>query len=205
LEPVNLLILDEPTNHLDIASKEVLKQAICAFDGTVIVVSHDRDFLDGTVSKVYEFAHGRVREHLGGIYQFLAEAEAEQAARLAPAQRAETPKPASAATTASKTAKPTTTPAATAPTATTPTQPTALSFEAQKELKRQRQKVERDVHNAEVEIARLEAEIARTESEMMTPEGSSNPDLFKRHAALKQQLDAQTDAWMLASEQLENL
>jgi ATP-binding cassette subfamily F protein 3 len=205
LKPVNLLILDEPTNHLDIASKEVLKQAICAFDGTVIVVSHDRDFLDGTVSKVYEFAHGRVREHLGGIYQFLAEAEAEQAARLAPAQRTESPKQASAATTASKTAKPTATPAATAPTATTPTQPAALSFEAQKELKRQRQKVERDVHNAEVEIARLEAEIAQTESEMMTPEGSSNPDLFKRHAALKQQLDAQTDAWMLASEQLENL
>ncbi len=191
LEPVNLLILDEPTNHLDIASKEVLKQAISAFDGTVIVVSHDRDFLDGTVSKVYEFAHGRVREHLGGIYQFLAEAEAEQAERLAPAQRSDGQKqvqqPTAAAPQASETAT------------------TTLSFEAQKELKRQRQKVERDVKNAEAEIARLEAEIAQTESEMMTPEGSSNPDLFKRHATLKQQLDAQTDAWMLASEQLEQL
>jgi ATP-binding cassette subfamily F protein 3 len=191
LEPVNLLILDEPTNHLDIASKEVLKQAISAFDGTVIVVSHDRDFLDGTVSKVYEFAHGRVREHLGGIYQFLAEAEAEQAERLAPAQRSDGQKQVQQPTAAAPQASETTT--------------TTLSFEAQKELKRQRQKVERDVKNAEAEIARLEAEIAQTESEMMTPEGSSNPDLFKRHATLKQQLDAQTDSWMLASEQLEQL
>ena len=71
LEPVNLLILDEPTNHLDLKTKDVLKQALLDFDGTLIVVSHDRDFLDGLVSKVYEFGHGRVREHLCGIYEFL--------------------------------------------------------------------------------------------------------------------------------------
>ena len=71
LEPVNLLILDEPTNHLDLKTKDVLKQALLDFDGTLIVVSHDRDFLDDLVSKVYEFGHGRVREHLCGIYEFL--------------------------------------------------------------------------------------------------------------------------------------
>ena len=71
LEPVNLLILDEPTNHLDLKTKDVLKQALLDFDGTLIVVSHDRDFLDGLVSKVYEFGRGRVREHLCGIYEFL--------------------------------------------------------------------------------------------------------------------------------------
>ncbi|MBR6749640.1 MAG: ABC-F family ATP-binding cassette domain-containing protein, partial [Bacteroidaceae bacterium] len=71
LEPVNLLILDEPTNHLDMKTKDILKSALQAFDGTLIVVSHDRDFLDGLVSKVYEFGEGRVREHLGGVYDFL--------------------------------------------------------------------------------------------------------------------------------------
>ena len=71
LEPVNLLILDEPTNHLDLKTKDVLKQALLDFDGTLIIVSHDRDFLDGLVSKAYEFGHGRVREHLCGIYEFL--------------------------------------------------------------------------------------------------------------------------------------
>ena len=71
LEPVNLLILDEPTNHLDLRTKDVLKQALMNFDGTLICVSHDRDFLDGLVTKVYEFGHGRVREHLCGIYEFL--------------------------------------------------------------------------------------------------------------------------------------
>jgi ATP-binding cassette subfamily F protein 3 len=190
LEPVNLLILDEPTNHLDIASKEVLKQAICAFDGTVIVVSHDRDFLDGTVSKVYEFGHGRVREHLGGIYQFLAEAEAEQAERLAP-QSGSTKQP--------QTKAPINNVSAPAKEAAAGT----LSFEEQKELKRQRQKVEREVKSAEEAIARLEQEIARLETEMMTPDGSRDTELFKRHAECKQQLDAQTEAWMLASEQLE--
>ena len=71
LEPVNLLILDEPTNHLDMKTKDILKSALKAFDGTLILVSHDRDFLDGLVSKVYEFGEGRVREHLGGVYDFL--------------------------------------------------------------------------------------------------------------------------------------
>jgi ATP-binding cassette subfamily F protein 3 len=183
LEPVNLLILDEPTNHLDIASKEVLKQAIQAFDGTVIVVSHDRDFLDGTVSKVYEFGHGRVREHLGGIYQFLAEAEAEQAERLAPASNTPSTPVHNTATSSGS----------------------ALSFVEQKELKRQRQKVEREVKAAEEAIARLEADIARMEAEMMTPEGSRDTELFKRHAASKQELEAQTEAWMTASEQLESM
>ncbi len=207
LEPVNLLILDEPTNHLDIASKEVLKQAICAFDGTVIVVSHDRDFLDGTVSKVYEFAHGKVREHLGGIYQFLAEAEQEQADRLAPS----TAKSGAAATKSS--------PASVKSSATSGKTSTnvssaeksgdsdsgSMSFEAQKELKRQRSKVEREVQKAEEGIAKLEDAIAQMEQEMMTPEGSRDTELFKRHAQAKQDLESLTETWMEASEQLEAL
>ena len=82
LNPVNLLILDEPTNHLDLKTKDILKQALVAFDGTLIVVSHDRDFLDGLVSKVYEFGHGKVREHLCGIYEFLEQRKLENLQEL---------------------------------------------------------------------------------------------------------------------------
>lgn len=82
LNPVNLLILDEPTNHLDLKTKDILKQALVAFDGTLIVVSHDRDFLDGLVSKVYEFGHGKVREHLCGIYEFLEQKKLENLQEL---------------------------------------------------------------------------------------------------------------------------
>ena len=82
LNPVNLLILDEPTNHLDLKTKDILKQALVAFDGTLIVVSHDRDFLDGLVSKVYEFGHGKVREHLCGIYEFLEQKKMENLQEL---------------------------------------------------------------------------------------------------------------------------
>ncbi len=204
LEPVNLLILDEPTNHLDIASKEVLKQAICAFDGTVIVVSHDRDFLDGTVQKVYEFAHGRVREHLGGIYDFLREAEAERDEKLAASPTGSTTK-ASMAVNNSSTPATSKSAATTTTTTNAATSSSSLSFEEQKELKRKRNKIEREVQKAEQSIAELEGKIAFLEEQMMTPEGSSDPELFKNHARLKQELETWTETWMTASETLESM
>ena len=182
LEPVNLLILDEPTNHLDIASKDVLKRAIQAFDGTVILVSHDRDFLDGLVTKVYEFGHGRVQEHLGGIYDYL------KSKNIDSLQMLEAKEKPSAKTTE----------AAPIPSA-------KLSFEDQKAAKQQRSRLEKQVKLAEAEIARLESEIAALEIEMATPKGSQDQSLYIRHGELKKQLDAATETWMTASEELEML
>ncbi len=180
LEPVNLLILDEPTNHLDIASKDVLKKAIQAFDGTVILVSHDRDFLDGLVSKVYEFGHGKVREHIGGIYDYL------QSKNIDSLQMLETKsKPAPAI----KKEEPVTT--------------AKLSFEDQKILKQQRNKLEKQVKQAEDQIAKIEAEIVALETKMATPKGSQDQSLYIKHAELKKQLDEATELWMTASEELE--
>lgn len=183
LEPVNLLILDEPTNHLDMASKDVLKQAILSFDGTVILVSHDRDFLDGLVSKVYEFGHGKVKEHIGGIYDYL------QSKNIDSLQMLEVK--AKPAIVDSKPIESNTT--------------TKLSFEDQKALKQQRSKLEKQVKQAEEQIAKIEGEIAAIESKMATPKGSQDQSLYIQHAALKKQLDEATEQWMIASEELENL
>ena len=139
LEPVNFLILDEPTNHLDMRTKDVLKEAIRAFDGTVVLVSHDRDFLDGLVTKVYEFGGGRVREHLGGIYDYLHTRQIETLDQLsaAPARTGTAPAKTVAATeTASSAGK--------------------LDYEQRKELQRQRRKLEKAVADAERRIGELE-------------------------------------------------
>ena len=191
LEPVNLLILDEPTNHLDLASKDVLKQAIKAFDGTVIIVSHDRDFLDGLVEKVYEFGGGKVREHLGGIYQYLSEHEKElqMSAEKAPAL--------TKGTTPSASPKVAPTPEATA------TSTAKLSFEDQKLLKQKRSKLEKQVKQAEETIAQLESEIAALEEKMTTPEGCQDQKLYIQHGDLKKKLDEATNLWMSLSEELE--
>ena len=191
LQPVNFLILDEPTNHLDMRSKDVLKEAIASFEGTVIVVSHDRDFLDGLVTKVYEFGGGRVREHIGGIYDFLRAKNAEtDAARLDSVFRPATGKPAAPA------------PAPSAPAADDkPT--TRLSYEEQKEQKKQRKKLEKAVADCEAEIARTEAEIAALEQQMATPEGAADPTVYERHGRLKARLDQAMDAWTQAAEALE--
>ena len=191
LQPVNFLILDEPTNHLDMRSKDVLKEAIASFEGTVIVVSHDRDFLDGLVTKVYEFGGGRVREHIGGIYDFLRAKNAEtDAARLDSVFRPATAKDATPSP---------------APSATTPDDKPAarLSYEEQKEQKKQRKKLEKAVADCEADIARLEADIARLEQQMATPQGAADPSLYEEHGRLKARLDQAMEAWEQAAEALE--
>lgn len=189
LEPVNLLILDEPTNHLDISSKQVLKDAIKTFDGTAIIVSHDRDFLDGLVSKVYEFGNQRVREHLCGIYEYLEKKNLDSLQELE--KKDKTADKASDKTAAEQPAKPQTS--------------DTLSFEEQKDLKRKRSQLEKTVKATEKQISDLEQEISELETKMTTPEGSSDQNLYIRHGQLRQELEAATEKWMEASEELENL
>ncbi len=178
LEPVNLLILDEPTNHLDMRSKDVLKEAIRDFDGTVIIVSHDRDFLDGLVERVYEFKGGGVREHLGGIYDWIRRHEAEQVQSLgaAPARVAAEVR----AQSASK-----------------------LSYEEQKRLARERSRMERAVKDAEAEVAELEQAIRILEASLATAEGSQDMGLYEKHGRLKQQLERAEEKWTEAMEKVE--
>ena len=193
LEPVNFLILDEPTNHLDMRTKDVLKEAIRAFDGTVILVSHDRDFLDGLVSKVYEFGGGRVREHLGGIYDYLHARQIETLDQLstAPARMGTTP--VKTGTASAKTVAVTETAASAG----------KLDYEQRKEQQRQRRKLEKAVADAERRIGELEKDLAGVEAQMATPEGAADTALYERHAALKKQLDDAMDAWEKAGEALD--
>lgn len=184
LQQMNLLILDEPTNHLDMQSKDVLKEAIRDFDGTVIVVSHDRDFLNGLVTKVYEFGEGKVREHLGGIYDYLA---SKNAVSINEALSA---------------AKPTATQAA------TPEKPVVsesrLSYEAEKQQQKQRRKIEKQVEQCEQTVGEFESAIAALEDIMSTPEGSTTKN-FEKYAALKKQLAEAEALWEKSMEELENL
>ena len=184
LEPVNLLILDEPTNHLDISSKNVLKEAIKAFDGTAIIVSHDRDFLDGLVSKVYEFGNQQVKEHLYGIYEYL---EKKNIDSLQDLEKKDKPVP-------STQIQEETTPSISND---------ALSFEEQKEIKRKRNQLEKQVKAYEQKISEVEKQIADLETKMATPKGCSDQSLYIQHSELKQLLDKVSESWMLASEELE--
>jgi ATP-binding cassette subfamily F protein 3 len=181
LEPVNLLILDEPTNHLDMRSKDVLKEAIREFDGTVILVSHDREFLDGLVTKVYEFGGGQVKEHLGGIYDFLEKKRMQSldelhlsASPTAPVAKKEEPQPES-----------------------------KLSYEAQKELNKRLKKLEKAVSDCEARIEQLEQETNELEARMATPEGAADMTLYARHTELKQKMDAAVNEWEAASMELD--
>ena len=184
LQQMNLLILDEPTNHLDMQSKDVLKEAIRDFDGTVIVVSHDRHFLDGLVTKVYEFGDGKVREHLGGIYDYLASKNAVNINE------------------ALATTKPTTTQT---PTTEKPSaSESRLSYEAEKQLQKQRRKIEKQVEQCEQAVSEIESAITALEDLMSTPEGST-PHNFERYAALKKQLSEAEEAWERSMEDLEEL
>ena len=186
LEPVNFLILDEPTNHLDMRTKDVLKEAILSFDGTVIVVSHDRDFLDGLVSKVYEFGGGQVREHIGGIYDFLQKKEMESLDDLHA-----TGSP-SANTTNSASSN--------------STQPQMsegkLSYEERKEQAKIRRKLEKEVERCETEVSRLESEKAALEAKLATPEGAADTALFSQYGQIQQGLSQAEDAWEKAMEAL---
>ena len=192
LEPVNFLILDEPTNHLDMRSKDVLKEAIRDFDGTVIIVSHDRDFLDGLATKVYEFGGGLVKEHLGGIYDFLQKKQIESLNDLQKSPSL------SSSPSAEK-------PVAGGNAGATVAQPSAakLSYEEQKELNKRLKKLERRVADCEAEIEQTEAAISILEAKMATPEGASDMTLYEQHQKLKTQLDSVMEEWDAVSCELE--
>lgn len=189
LEPVNLLILDEPTNHLDMQSKDVLKEAIKAFDGTAIVVSHDREFLDGLVSKVYEFGEGRVKEHLGGIYDFIRTAAANQpdnatsanidsllhTAAPAPPKTAETPKADNE------------------------------SYAQRKERMKKVNKVEKAVKECEARIASMEKRIAELNELLSDVNNASDMTLVSEYTSVQRALDSENEKWMELSETLEEL
>lgn len=182
LEPVNFLILDEPTNHLDMRTKDVLKEAIQAFDGTVILVSHDRDFLDGLVTKVYEFGNGLVREHLGGIYDFLRKKELQDLKSLEAASTQST-----ANTDAPRQAQ------------------GKLSYEEQKEQARQLRKVEKEVKEREEAISRIEATLQDLEQQMSTPEGAADAALITQYAAHQKKLEQTMADWEAAASRLEEI
>ena len=191
LEPVNLLILDEPTNHLDIASKEVLKEAIKAFDGTAIIVSHDREFLDGLVSKVYEFGGGKVREHLGGIYDWL----------RSPLQL---PRRGESAENLSLTSSKSNNNQNVSP---LPSEGSgeALSYAERKELQKKIRKAQRAVDESEAKIAKLEARKSELDELLMAPENASNMELVTEYTNLQRELDEENERWLILSEELETL
>ena len=197
LEPVNLLILDEPTNHLDMPSKDVLKEAIKAFDGTAIIVSHDRDFLDGLVSKVYEFGEGKVREHLGGIYDYLRAHNAESIHEALGEGKNEAP---SAAVTASPVVA---TPAEKAPA--DENTYNKQSYQEHKEQQKKIRKAQRAVEEAEKKIASLEARIKELDALLMDSRNASNMELVTEYTSTQAALDRENNRWMELSEVLETL
>ena len=182
LEPVNLLILDEPTNHLDMRSKDVLKDALKAFDGTVIVVSHDREFLDGLVDKVYEFGNQRVVEHLGGIYDFLEKKKMDNLREL------------------ERTTKATSTVVMDEE----PSQ-NKLSYEARKEQSKAIKRQEKAVADLERRIAELESRIAEIETRLATPDGAADTALYEEYATAKRELSETMDQWTEQSMALDEL
>ena len=179
LEPVNLLILDEPTNHLDMRTKDVLKQAIKDFDGTVIVVSHDREFLDGLVTKVYEFGNKRVREHLGGIYDFLQWKKMDSLQELEKEKVAEKPH-----------------------VERIPSE-NKLSYEEQKEQQRQLKRLERSISDCEKKVEELELKIKQIEVRLSSVEGASDSSLYEEHGRLKKELDETIEKWTEMTMELE--
>mgnify|MGYP005863956753 CR=1 FL=1 len=192
LQQPDVLLLDEPTNHLDMRSKDVLKEAIRDFDGTVIIVSHDRDFLDGLATKVYEFGGGLVKEHLGGIYDFLQKKQIESLNDLQKSPSLSS-SPSAEKTVAGGNA------------GATVAQPSAakLSYEEQKELNKRLKKLERRVADCEAEIEQTEAAISILEAKMATPEGASDMALYEQHQKLKAQLDSVMEEWDAVSCELE--
>ena len=187
LEPVNLLILDEPTNHLDMPSKDVLKEAIRAFDGTAIIVSHDREFLDGLVTKVYEFGGGRVREHLGGIYDFLRDRKIESLDQLGaqPANNKKENQEDAAATPSHLSSK--------------------LNYAERKEMQKRISRAEKAVKESESKIEKMEERIRELDELLMQPEKASDMTLVTEYTSTKRCLDEESERWMTLSEELEEL
>lgn len=188
LEPVNLLILDEPTNHLDMPSKEVLKDAIKAFDGTAIIVSHDREFLDGLVDKVYEFGNGKVREHLGGIYDYL---RAHNAESINDAINSLGPKTSNKPSTAN------------APSSDVPNG--KQQYAEHKEQQKKIRKAQRFVEESEKKIAKMEARKAELDELLMDPQNASDMQLVTEYTEIQKGLDEENDRWLELSEELESL
>ena len=196
LEPVNLLILDEPTNHLDMPSKDVLKEAIKAFDGTAIIVSHDREFLDGLVSKVYEFGGGHVREHLGGIYDFLQAKQISELSELGkgnnysqagtaavPGREQSSPKVGTSAEMPSK----------------------SQSYAEKKEVQKKLRKAERAVEESERKISDMERRLKELDGLLMNPANASNMEFVTEYTTIKKSLDEEVERWERLSEELEQL
>ena len=185
LEPVNLLILDEPTNHLDMPSKDVLKEAIKVFDGTAIIVSHDREFLDGLVDKVYEFGGGRVKEHLGGIYDYLRSHDADTI-HAALSANAHTPDkiviPSEVKEGNGK-----------------------QNYAEHKEQQKKIRKAERAVKETEEKVARLEIRKTELDKLLAKPDNAANMDLIAEYTDIMQQLDKENERWMVLSEELEKI
>lgn len=178
LEPVNLLILDEPTNHLDMQSKDVLKEAIKEFTGTVIVVSHDREFLDGLVDKVYEFGNQCVKEHLGGIYEFLQQKKMETLRELeAQPQTVKSDDRKTVATTAVGGAD------------------NKLSYEERKERGKLIKRYEKQILDAEQRIEQMEEHKSSLESLLTTPEGAADASIFEEHARLVKNIENEMSVW----------
>lgn len=194
LEPVNLLILDEPTNHLDMRTKDVLKQAIKDFNGTVIVVSHDREFLDGLVEKVYEFGGGRIKECLGGIYEFL---EKKKMASLAELEVSNQPRP-----DAVKAIQSRLTPETKSQPAVAAEQPKRLSYVEQRERDKIIKRAMKKVSEAEEQIALIENQIAEIENRISA--GDITPDIYEQHAERNKALENAMSMWELASMELED-
>lgn len=192
LEPVNLLILDEPTNHLDMRTKDILKQAIKNFDGTVIVVSHDREFLDGLVEKVYEFGGGKVRECLGGIYEFL------EKKKLATLQELERKNPKIAATPASSRTETHTEVSKEKTIA-----PPRLTYAEQRERDKMLRRAAKKVEEAEAQIAAIEEDIAAIEAKIAA--GDIENDIFSLHGTRNRDLETAMSVWELASQELDEL
>ncbi|WP_297192545.1 ABC-F family ATP-binding cassette domain-containing protein [uncultured Porphyromonas sp.] len=183
LRPANLLILDEPTNHLDIRSKNVLKEAILRFTGTVIIVSHDREFLDGLVSRVYEFRAGRVSEHIGGIYDWLEKRDREDGT---------TPSNPRATTATSKESK--------------PTEPTsgALDYQRQKEAARERRALERELKSLEERSEAIDSDLQALEERLADPKHATDSALFDQYSQLKREQEQVLERWEELSLQLES-
>ena len=182
LEPVNLLILDEPTNHLDMPSKDVLKEAIKAFDGTAIIVSHDREFLDGLVTKVYEFGGGKVKEHLGGIYDFL---QSRQIDDLSELQRTQNNQSTPSTQNIQNTPK--------------------NNYAEHKEQQKKLRKAERAVEESERKINDMERRLKELDELLMNPENASNMELVTEYTTIKKALDEEVERWEKLSEELEQL
>ena len=205
LEPVNLLILDEPTNHLDMASKDVLKEAIRAFDGTAIIVSHDREFLDGLVTKVYEFGGGKVREYLGGIYDWI---EKEQGARSKEQENSLSNSRNEVRGTRyenSLSADKSVPESNLAPRKDTPPSSNKQSYAEHKEQQKRRNKAEKAVKESEQKIEKMEARLKELDALLCDPQNASDMTLVTEYTTTKQALDEEVERWEELSETLEQL